>query len=96
MYEYVYACMNVRMMHAYGRAGAHALVCPSVGLSVCMYVSIYVCLYVSMCVSIHACMCVRASVCMYIRMSVTFFSNLYNLTSMLVYWRTCERMHANS
>ena len=27
IYEYVYAYMNVRMMRAYERAGAHALIC---------------------------------------------------------------------
>ena len=69
MYEYVYAYMNVRMMRAYERAGAHALVCPSV----CLSVRIHVCIDVCMCVSIYACMCVRAPVCMFIRMSVTFF-----------------------
>ena len=67
MYEYVYAYMNVRMMRAYERAGANALVC------------MYVCMYV-LCISINACICVRASVCMYIRMSNTFFLPLtYNI-----------------
>ena len=42
-YEYVYACVNVRMVRAYERAGANALVC----LSVCMYVRLYVCMCVS-------------------------------------------------
>ena len=82
-YGYVYAYMNVRMMPAYERAGAHALVCPSVCLSVCMYVCMYVCMCVCMCVPIYACMCVRASVCMYTCVSVTFFitSNLLHLES---------------
>ena len=77
MNEYVYANMNVRMMRAYGRAGAHALVCQSV----CMYVCMYICMYMSD--SIYACMCVCASVYMYIRMSVTFFliSDLLHLES---------------
>ena len=73
MYEYVYAYTNVRMMRAYERAGAHALICLSVCIYICMYACMYVCIYVCMCVSIYACMCVRASVCMYIRMSNTFF-----------------------
>ena len=78
MYGYVYAYMNVRMMRAYERAGAYALVCPSVCLSVCMYVCIYVC----MCASIYACMCVRASVCMYIRCPLLFLtSDLLHLES---------------
>ena len=64
-------------MRVYERAGAHALVCPSV----CMYVCMYACMHVCMCVSIYAIMCVRAPVCMYIRMPVTFFltSNLLHL-----------------
>ena len=49
MYEYVYACINVHMLRAYERAGAHALVCPSVCLSVCMYVYMYICIYVFVC-----------------------------------------------
>ena len=76
--------MNVRMMRAFERAGAHALVCPSVCLSVCMHMLyMYVCIYVCMCVSIYACMCVRASACMYILMSVSYFltSNLLHLES---------------
>ena len=100
MNEYVYAYMNVRMMRAYGRAGAHALVCQSVCLYVCLYVYMYV--YMSVCVIlyVHACACVRASVFMYIRMSVTFFltSDLLHLESniyvgLFAYMRTHARQH---
>ena len=86
----MYAYMNVRMMRAYERAGAHALVCPSVCLSVCMYVYMYVCIYVCMCISIYACMCVRTSVCMYICMSVTF------LTSRIKHLCWSSGVHANA
>ena len=58
MYEYVYACINVRMMRAYERASTHALVCPSV----CMYVYMFVCVFLYM----HACVCVRLCVCIYV------------------------------
>ena len=56
MYEYVYAYMNVRMMRAYEREGAH------VRLFVCMSVFMYVCFYI--CMNVRA--CVRVCVCIYV------------------------------
>ena len=96
--------MNVRMMRAYERTGAHALFCPSVCLFICMlhcmYVHMYVYTFVCVFLYMHACACVRASVCMYIRMSVTFFltSNLLHLESniyfgLMAYMRTHARQH---
>ena len=99
----MYAYMNVRMMRAYERAGAYALVCPSICLSVCMYVYMYVFIYVCMCVSIYACMCVRACVrfCVWIYVFPLLFfltSNLLHLESniyvgLLAYMRTHARQH---
>ena len=66
MYEYVYACMNVRMTRAYDRAGAHALVYPSVCLSDCLYICMYVYMLVCAFLYMHACACVRLSVCLYV------------------------------
>ena len=86
--------MNVRMMRAYERAGAHALIC----LSVCMYIYMYVCINVCICISIYAYMCVRACVCVYVYTYVQYFflnSNLLHLGSsiygLLAYMRTHAR-----
>ena len=75
MYEYVYACMNVRMMRAYERAGAHALVCPSVCLSVCLSVYMYVYMFVCVFLYMHACACVRRCVCIYVRPLLFFLTS---------------------
>ena len=73
--EYVYAYMNVRMMRAYERTGAHALacqfVCLSVCMNICMYISLYVCFYI--------CMHVRACVCAYVYTYVRYFFITLNL-----------------
>ena len=45
--------MNVRMMRAYERAGAHALVCLSVCMYICLYVYFYICMHVRACVSVY-------------------------------------------
>ena len=50
MYEYVYAYMNVRMMRAYERAGAHA--------PVCMYVCIFPYMHACVCVPLRLCVCI--------------------------------------
>ena len=89
--------MNVRMMGAYERAGAHALVCQSVCMSVCMYICMYICLYVCF----YICMHVRACVCVYVYTYVRYFfitSNLLHLESniyvvLLAYMRTHARQH---
>ena len=93
MYEYVYAYMNERIMRAYERAGAHALVCPSGCLSVCMYIPI--CMYnICMCVSIYTCMCVRLCVCIYV-CPLLFFLPLtyYIFVGLLAYMRTHASQH---
>ena len=79
--KYVYAYMNVRMMRAYERAGAHALVCLSVCLYVCLYVYMYV--YMSVCVFLymHACACVRLCICIYVCPLLFITSNLFHLES---------------
>ena len=66
MYEYVYAYTNVRMMHAYERAGAHALICLSVCIYICMYACMYVYMFVCVFLYMHACACVRLCVCIYV------------------------------
>ena len=83
-------------MRAYERAGAHALVCPSVCLSVCMYICMYVYIFVCVFLYMHACACGRLCVCIYVCPLLFSNSNLLHLESniyvgLLVYMRTHAR-----
>ena len=89
--KYVYAYMNVRMMRAYERAGAHALVCLSVCLYVCLYVYMYVYMSVSVFLYMHACACVRLCICIYVCPLLFITSNLFHLCwSIGVHAKACN------